>query len=127
MGSGSYGVVQALALPKKELGKQRVWANAGDELGLIRDALGLIRSGAVMMSTNTKLKQQVIEILEMIRPAVQGDGGDIELVDVNDEGIVQVRLHGACVGCPSSTMTLAMGIERNLKDKIPEIKEVVCV
>lgn len=99
-------------------------ANAGD--GAVLGAI-LIRSGATMMSTNSELKQRVTEILDLIRPAVQGDGGDIELVDINDEGTVQVRLHGACVGCPSSTMTLAMGIERNLKDKIPEIKEVVCV
>ena len=73
------------------------------------------------------IKQRVSEVIDMIRPAVQGDGGDIELVDVDDQGTVKVRLHGACVGCPSSTMTLAMGIERNLKEKIPEITNVVCV
>ena len=73
------------------------------------------------------LKQRVAEVIDMIRPAVQGDGGDIELVDVDEQGTVQVRLHGACVGCPSSTMTLAMGIERNLKEKVPEVSQVVCV
>ena len=73
------------------------------------------------------IKERVSEVIDMIRPAVQGDGGDIELVDVDDQGTVKVRLHGACVGCPSSTMTLAMGIERNLKEKIPEVSNVVCV
>jgi len=73
------------------------------------------------------LKQRVAEVIDMIRPAVQGDGGDIELVDVDEQGTVKVRLHGACVGCPSSTMTLAMGIERNLKEKVPEVSQVVCV
>ena len=73
------------------------------------------------------LKEQVGEIIEMIRPAIQGDGGDLELVDVTDDGVVQVRLHGACVGCPSASMTLALGVERNLKEKIPQVKQVVCV
>lgn len=73
------------------------------------------------------VKERVAELINAIRPAVQSDGGDIELVDVDEEGVVQVRLHGACVGCPSSTMTLAMGIERNLKERIPEVSEVVCV
>ncbi|MBN1488807.1 MAG: NifU family protein [Phycisphaerae bacterium] len=73
------------------------------------------------------VKERVAELINAIRPAVQSDGGDIELVDVDDQGVVQVRLHGACVGCPSSTMTLAMGIERNLKERIPEVSEVVCV
>jgi Fe-S cluster biogenesis protein NfuA len=57
---------------------------------------------------------------------IQGDGGDIELVDVDADGVVHVRLHGACVGCPSASMTLTMGIERNLKDQIPEVTRVVC-
>lgn len=73
------------------------------------------------------LKEQVSEIIDTVRPAIQGDGGDVELVDVTDEGVVQVRLHGACVGCPASGMTLAIGIERNLKEKLPQVKEVVCV
>ncbi|MGB9623236.1 MAG: NifU family protein [Phycisphaerae bacterium] len=73
------------------------------------------------------LKDRVAEIIDLIRPAVQGDGGDIELVDVDEKGTVSLRLHGACVGCPSSTMTLAMGIERHLKERVPEVAEVVCV
>jgi Fe-S cluster biogenesis protein NfuA len=65
-------------------------------------------------------------VLDQIRPALQADGGDVELVDVKD-GIVSVRLTGACGGCPMSTMTLKMGIERLLKQKLPEVKEVVSV
>ena len=60
-------------------------------------------------------------------PAVQADGGDIELVDVTGTGVVQIRFHGACHGCPSSTMTLHMGIERNIREKVPEITQVVSV
>ncbi len=63
----------------------------------------------------------------MIRPALQADGGDVELVDVTDDGIVSVKLTGACGSCPMSTMTLKMGIERTLVEKIPEVKEVVQV
>jgi Fe-S cluster biogenesis protein NfuA len=63
----------------------------------------------------------------MVRPALQADGGDVELVDVSDDGVVSVRLTGACGSCPMSTMTLKMGIERTLKEKIPEVKEVVQV
>jgi Fe-S cluster biogenesis protein NfuA len=73
------------------------------------------------------LRQRVQDVINLIRPAVQADGGDIELVDVNDAGVVQIRFHGACHGCPSSTMTLQHGIERNLRDKIPEITSVVPV
>lgn len=70
------------------------------------------------------LFQRVDQIIERIRPAVQSDGGDLELVNVTDEGVVQVRLHGACIGCPSSSMTLHMGIERNVREKIPEVTGV---
>jgi Fe-S cluster biogenesis protein NfuA len=68
--------------------------------------------------------QRVEQVIERIRPAVQSDGGDLELVNVTDEGVVQVRLHGACIGCPSSSMTLHMGIERNVREKIPEVTGV---
>ena len=73
------------------------------------------------------LKDKVQSVLNLIRPAVQADGGDIELVDVSADGIVQIRFHGACHGCPSSTMTLQDGIQRNLREKIPEIKQVLPV
>jgi Fe-S cluster biogenesis protein NfuA len=69
------------------------------------------------------MREKVEEILGKIRPTLQADGGDIELVDVID-GVVKVRLTGACAGCPMSTMTLKMGVERVLKEQIPEIKEV---
>ena len=73
------------------------------------------------------MKEQVQEVLELTRPALQADGGDVELVDVTDDGIVSVRLTGACGSCPMSTMTLKMGIERTLVEKIPDVKEVVQV
>lgn len=72
----------------------------------------------------TALLDRVSAIIERIRPAVQSDGGDLELVDVDPEGVVKIRLHGACVGCPSSSMTLQMGIERNLREKVPEVTAV---
>ena len=71
-------------------------------------------------------KEQVEGILDKIRPSLMRDGGNVELVDVND-GTVQVRLTGACGGCPMATMTLKMGIEQILKQEIPEVKEVVAV
>lgn len=73
------------------------------------------------------MREKVETILDQIRPALQADGGDVELVDVTPDGIVQVRLKGACSGCPMSTMTLKMGIERALQQQIPEVKEVVSV
>jgi Fe-S cluster biogenesis protein NfuA len=72
------------------------------------------------------MNEKVEAILNEIRPALQADGGDVELVGVND-GMVSVKLTGACAGCPLSTMTLKMGIERILKEKLPEVKEVVAV
>ena len=72
-------------------------------------------------------KEKVQGVINLIRPAVQADGGDIELVDVSTDGVVQIRFHGACHGCPSSTMTLQMGIERNLREKVPEITAVIPV
>jgi Fe-S cluster biogenesis protein NfuA len=72
------------------------------------------------------LRDRVEKVLDTIRPYIQGDGGDIELVDVTD-GIVQVRLAGACVGCMHSMMTLQAGIERMLKTEIPEVRVVEAV
>ena len=67
---------------------------------------------------------RVAKVLDLIRPAVQSDGGDVELVEVTPEGVVRIRLHGACVGCPSSSMTLQYGIENNLRERVPEVVAV---
>ncbi len=72
------------------------------------------------------MKDRVEEVLNQIRPSLARDGGNVELVDVND-GVVNVKLTGACAGCPMSTITLKMGIEKILKKEIPEIKEVIAV
>jgi Fe-S cluster biogenesis protein NfuA len=72
------------------------------------------------------MKEKVEKALDKIRPSLMADGGNVELVDVED-GVVKVRLTGACGGCPMSQMTLKMGIERLLKQEIPEIKEVLAV
>jgi Fe-S cluster biogenesis protein NfuA len=72
------------------------------------------------------MKEKVEKSLNKIRPALQADGGDVELVDVVD-GVVKVRLTGACGGCPMSQMTLKMGIERHIRKEIPEIKSVESV
>lgn len=72
------------------------------------------------------LEQRVEEVIEGLRPALQSDGGDVELVNVED-GIVTLHLTGACSGCPMSTMTLKMGIERAIKQTCPEIQEVIAV
>jgi Fe-S cluster biogenesis protein NfuA len=72
------------------------------------------------------MKEKVDKVLDKIRPSLQADGGDVELVNVED-GVVKVRLTGACGGCPMSQMTLKMGIERLLKQELPEIQEVVAV
>lgn len=73
------------------------------------------------------MKEQVIAVLDKIRPSLQADGGDVELVDVSDDGIVRVHLVGACAGCPMSTLTLKNGIERLLKREIPEVQSVLAV
>lgn len=80
-----------------------------------------------MGTQSTTLNERVAAVLDLIRPAVQSDGGDIEFVDVTDQGVVQIRMHGACVGCPSSDMTLRIGIERTLRERIPEVKSVEAV
>ncbi len=72
-------------------------------------------------------KEQVEEALKQVRPALQRDGGDIELVSVEENGTIKVRLKGACGACPMSTMTLKMGVEKYLKQHLPEVKEVVQV
>jgi Fe-S cluster biogenesis protein NfuA len=80
-----------------------------------------------MSAAAPNLHARVAKVINLIRPAVQSDGGDLELVEVTPEGTVRIRLHGACVGCPSSTMTLQVGIERNLKAHIPEVRTVEAV
>jgi Fe-S cluster biogenesis protein NfuA len=70
-------------------------------------------------------KEKVQEVLNMLRPYLQADGGDVELLDVTPEGVVQVRLQGACGTCPSSTYTLKMGLEEQLKQYVPGVTEVV--
>jgi Fe-S cluster biogenesis protein NfuA len=79
------------------------------------------------MSEETNLREEVEHSLTAIRPALQRDGGDVELVDVSEDGIVSVRLQGACRGCPASQMTLKFGIERLLKQQIPAVKGVEAV
>lgn len=71
--------------------------------------------------------EEVKKVLDQVRPALQADGGDVELVEIAEDGVVKVRLKGACGSCPMSTMTLKMGIERTLKEKIPGVKEVIGV
>lgn len=78
-------------------------------------------------ATPPDVRERVRKILNLIRPAVQADGGDLELVDITPAGMVQIRLHGACVGCPSSSITLRVGIERNLKAHVPEVTGVEAV
>jgi Fe-S cluster biogenesis protein NfuA len=72
------------------------------------------------------MKEKIEAALQKIRPALQADGGDVELVEVKD-GIVSVRLTGACGSCPMSTMTLKMGVERAIRQEVPEIKKLVAV
>jgi Fe-S cluster biogenesis protein NfuA len=86
---------------------------------------GGFSAGGLLSRRDIFMKEKVLEALQLIRPALQNDGGDVELVDVNEEsGIVQVRLTGACGSCPMSTMTLKMGVERVLKEAVPEIVSV---
>ena len=70
---------------------------------------------------------RVKAILQQIRPSVVADGGDVELVDVLPDGTARVRFHGACVGCPSSNLTLHMGIERAIKAQVPEVLKVIAI
>jgi Fe-S cluster biogenesis protein NfuA len=73
------------------------------------------------------MKEEVQKAIEMIRPSLQADGGDVELVEVCEDGTVKVKMTGACRGCPMSQMTLKMGIEKVIKQKVPAVKEVVAV
>ena len=73
------------------------------------------------------MKEKVQEAINIVRPNLQADGGDVELVDVSEDGVVKVKLTGACHGCPMSQMTLKNGIEKIIKQQVPGIKEVVSV
>jgi Fe-S cluster biogenesis protein NfuA len=73
------------------------------------------------------MEQQVRDALDEIRPALQADGGDVELVEVTEAGVVRVRLQGACQGCPMSAMTLKNGIERVIKENVPAVTEVEAI
>ena len=73
------------------------------------------------------LREKVESALDDVRPSLQADGGNVELVDVTDDGVVKVKLQGACAGCPMSQMTLSQGIERHLKNILPEVKKVEAV
>ena len=73
------------------------------------------------------MKEKVQEVLEQIRPSLQADGGDVELIEITEDGIVKVELQGACAGCPMSQMTLKNGIEKRLKKEVPDVKEVQSV
>jgi Fe-S cluster biogenesis protein NfuA len=76
------------------------------------------------MRRHNMIKEKVQEALNKVRPQLQADGGDVELVDINEAGVVKVRLTGACGGCPMSQMTLKMGIEKILKQQVPEVSSV---
>jgi len=73
------------------------------------------------------LRERVERVIELIRPAIQADGGDIELVEVSDDGTVTIRFLGACIGCPSSPVTLRVGIEQNLKANVDGVRQVVAI
>ena len=73
------------------------------------------------------LQERVEEALERIRPAIQMDGGDVQVVEVTEDGVVTVQLMGACGGCPMSTLTLKAGIERLIRQQVPEVKEIIAI
>jgi len=77
--------------------------------------------------TDVSLETRVMAVLDAVRPAIQADGGDIELVDISGDGEVRVRFLGACVECPSANLTLKVGIEQNLKARVPEVSSVIAV
>lgn len=79
------------------------------------------------MSETIGIRERVESALERIRPAVQMDGGDVQLVDVSEDGVVTVQLMGACGGCPMSMLTLKAGIERIVKAQVPEVTEIIAV
>ena len=85
------------------------------------------KCGCGEANTEKTFQEKVKEVIGSVRPALQDHGGDIELVATDDDNTVTVRLQGACQGCPGAAMTMKMGIERILKEKVPEVKEVIAV
>jgi Fe-S cluster biogenesis protein NfuA len=79
------------------------------------------------MEVMRMLKEKVEDALNKVRPSLQADGGDIQLIDVGEDGVVKVKLQGACAGCPMSQMTLKMGVEKVLKQNVPEVDRVETV
>ena len=78
-------------------------------------------------NTQQSFEEKVKDVIESVRPALQAHGGDIELVGVDKDNVVKVRLQGACQGCPGAAMTMKAGIERILKEKVPEVKDVIAI
>ena len=70
------------------------------------------------------VEERVQQVIEQLRPSIQADGGDVEFLEFTEDGVVRIRLHGACVGCPSSSLTLQVGLERNLREHVPEVEAV---
>jgi Fe-S cluster biogenesis protein NfuA len=87
----------------------------------------LFMSSPESKTATPTVRDRVQTVIAWMRPVIQSDGGDIELLDVTPEGVASIRFHGACVGCPSSTNTLKSGIERNIREKVPEITRVEAV
>ena len=85
------------------------------------------KCGCSEANTDQTLEEKVKDTIENLRGALQSHGGDVELVGIDDDNTVKVRLQGACQGCPGAAMTMKQGIERILKEKVPEVKEVVAV
>ncbi len=72
-------------------------------------------------------KEKIESILAKVRPSIQADGGDVELINIREDNVIEVRLKGTCNGCPMATLTLKAGIERLIKEELPEVKEVIAV
>ena len=85
------------------------------------------KCGCSEANTDQTLEEKVKDIIENLRGALQSHGGDVELVSIDEDNTVNVRLQGACQGCPGAAMTMKSGIERILKEKVPEVKQVVAV
>lgn len=83
--------------------------------------------GGSSSETEKTFEEKVKDTIETLRAALQSHGGDVELIGIEEDNTVKVRLQGACQGCPGAAMTMKMGIERILKERIPEVKEVVAV